>query len=544
MNTTTNTIKRAAGLIVIIGLTALPLRAADYYWNFDGDGDWHATQLSVWAPAATGGTSPTANTTAADNVYFSANGITAGTVTVNGTQLANELWLNQAFNFTGGTIDLSTGASGLLRVAASGTIGSALKTKGIYFSAANQTLTLVGGSPLLTQNGQHITGETTARKTATLRLTNGLYNIGGGQFNSNIGDFDNPNAGGLVLGVGGTLSATVSNQIGSSGDGVLRIEGGNWDEGNGDFVIGRGNDNRGLVILTSGSITQAATRDLLVGFQGNNNTTGRLDINGGVLDIKGAIAINATSAGAKGEVNINGGTSSVGQILLGKGINYAASNAGSATLNVTGGRLDIGANGIKNEGTGTSTYAINLNGGTVGATAAWSSTLQMTLGTTATTSGITFDTTGGDITLNGILDGTGNLTKAGTGTLLLTGANTYAGDTIVDAGILELGNTAALGLAADLSLLSGVTVDLNYTGNATIDHLLLDGVIIDNLTIDTAYTTAQLNTILGGVNIFNGTGLLTISAIPEPSAPALLLFGLISAVILRWRTNAGRKNRA
>jgi fibronectin-binding autotransporter adhesin len=60
--------------------------------------------------------------------------------------------------------------------------------------------------------------------------------------------------------------------------------------------------------------------------------------------------------------------------------------------------------------------------------------------------------------------GLSSLTKAGAGTLVLSGANTYTGQTLVTAGTLKLGNAAALGAggaAAETIVSSGATLDLN-----------------------------------------------------------------------------------
>ena len=57
-----------------------------------------------------------------------------------------------------------------------------------------------------------------------------------------------------------------------------------------------------------------------------------------------------------------------------------------------------------------------------------------------------------------------SLTKAGAGTLVLSGANTYSGQTLVTAGTLKLGNAAALGVGdagAETVVSAGATVDLN-----------------------------------------------------------------------------------
>ena len=71
----------------------------------------------------------------------------------------------------------------------------------------------------------------------------------------------------------------------------------------------------------------------------------------------------------------------------------------------------------------------------------------------------------------------GGLTKAGPGTLALSGANTYAGDTTVEAGRLRL-SAANLANAADLYLTTGSLLDLTFSAGAPdlIDSLFFDGV--------------------------------------------------------------------
>ncbi|MGD9632925.1 MAG: GH25 family lysozyme [Pirellulales bacterium] len=80
-----------------------------------------------------------------------------------------------------------------------------------------------------------------------------------------------------------------------------------------------------------------------------------------------------------------------------------------------------------------------------------------------------------DVSLN-VPVANGGLTKRGLGRLALTGANTYGGDTKVEAGTLSLGN-ASLADGADVYLAPGALLDLN-TGGATdvIDSLFIDGV--------------------------------------------------------------------
>jgi autotransporter-associated beta strand protein len=114
-------------------------------------------------------------------------------------------------------------------------------------------------------------------------------------------------------------------------------------------------------------------------------------------------------------------------------------------------------------------------GGTSGAVA---------LGTGITVGNLTFDSDGytisgntltlgaltntmaanGSATISSVLAGSAGLTKTGAGTLTLSGANTVAGQIVVSAGVLKLGNAAALGGSGtgnETVVQNGGTLDVN-----------------------------------------------------------------------------------
>lgn len=112
------------------------------------------------------------------------------------------------------------------------------------------------------------------------------------------------------------------------------------------------------------------------------------------------------------------------------------------------------------------------------------------------------------LVINGVVGGINGLTKAGTGILTLTGAETYTGATVVSEGTLQIGD--------------GVTIG---TSIATTDSVLvsLDGILAINLADEETFgesvtNNGQIQWIADGINyqaptsVFSGTGSMLVTA--------------------------------
>jgi autotransporter-associated beta strand protein len=253
----------------------------------------------------------------------------------------------------------------------------------------------------------------------------------------------------------------------------------NWIGGNtnGDFNIAS-NWNTGTV-PSAGGTTFFGTSVTASGFINSTITTATLYVGlnaggNGTLNISNAA--NLTAAGlylgsnvnAAGTVNQSGGTVNVtGEFRI---VNGSTANS---TYNLSGGTLSVSdvnmVVGFSGSGVGT----FNLSGGTL--TGSASSRMTINSGSILNDSGGIFSL--GGITNNGTINynnaaamtrsnpisGTGTVTKAGAGEMLLSGSNSYSGGTTINAGSIRVEHTNALGTGS-LTMNRGTTLLVGASG--------------------------------------------------------------------------------
>ncbi|MFM8414940.1 MAG: beta strand repeat-containing protein, partial [Planctomycetota bacterium] len=257
----------------------------------------------------------------------------------------------------------------------------------------------------------------------------------------------------------------------------------------GTFATDRIVISNGATLRTSAGFTMNAARGITVGSGG-----GTISANGGVLTIA------APLAGSGNTASVTGASAVILQNTSGTATNVNwdfAANAGVRAFFEGANALGTGDVRVRNAirltsqsmTTGTLTNAVTLDDG-AGITARSSGGAQtytnVTLPSTGTlvfnqddqttaalriTSGkeltgdLTINTSQGgsnavgDVTLSGIFSGaSGAIIKSGTGAsgrLILTGANTYGGNTTINTGTLQLGNGSTAGSLSTSSVITG-----------------------------------------------------------------------------------------
>jgi len=191
----------------------------------------------------------------------------------------------------------------------------------------------------------------------------------------------------------------------------------------------------------------------------------------GVVSISPGNAVTATADVAVDQVVVVAG----GQLTVADGVSFMVGDGTGTDVDVSGtldavGTLTVSAGAevaIESGGVLQDSGAID---GT-GSITAVSGTIQANGGSRTITNPISMNpglivAGSDDLTLGGVLAGTGTLTKTGTGTLVLAGANTYTGATTVSGGTLALGTANAIGASSAVTVAASATLDLEAFSDA------------------------------------------------------------------------------
>jgi autotransporter-associated beta strand protein len=396
---------------------------------------------------------------------------TGGTVTTGG----GGIWVADGgtgavgvVNLSGGTFDATGGATiigtrGTATLNVSGTANVSLGSLQLGHSAGGASVAKVnldGGTLAVTAVTRaagtanlYFNGGTLRARASTTTFLQGLnsaevkaggavfdtagFNITVGQAlvthaTSTGGGLTKNGAGTLTLGAVGTFTGntvvnagTLAYSLGSGG--TLDLPSGAGLSGAGSFSAAGG------YLKIRGDMTMGGAISLSqVGSPGTYLSGIQLDssvrtLTASSITLSGDLGTSANGSGLILDTSASNGTINL-NVSLGRDNTFFSpssfvANAGTGTINVTG--TGGGSNGWKATPVSL-TGSVNISGNVL-------SDAALTVNSGATTSGA----------ISGALSGGMSLTKAGSGSLLLTGANTYTGATTVSAGQL-VGNSSSL----------------------------------------------------------------------------------------------------
>ncbi|MET3481163.1 autotransporter-associated beta strand repeat-containing protein [Methylobacterium sp. 1973] len=372
-----------------------------------------------------------------------------GTVTVTG---AGSRWTDQGDLIIGNT------RSGLLTVADGGVVSSVSGR--------------LGGST-------GTTGSVTVTGSGSAWISSDTLVVGG----SGTGTLSVAAGGSVSVGPDGTRVLEIAQQNGSTGTLILgaaadrapvaagTVQAGEvkFGPGTGTLTFNHTGNPDGTAVTFAPTITGRGRVDHLAGITiliGANTYTGTTTLSGGTLSVANAHALgsSATTVSAGATLDVNGVTLGNALTLAGSGAGGVGALTGTSTAGVSG--------------------AITLAG-------------NIALGGT------------GNLIVSGSIGDGGNrssLTKIGTGTAILTAANTYGGGTTVAAGTLALGGAGTFGSALATTTITGATSVLDLGGTRQTQAAVSLG---QGATLQNGALTAPVTAAGGTVARISGPATLT-----------------------------------
>jgi autotransporter-associated beta strand protein len=589
--------KILAAAVTSTALLTSVAHANDYNWT-GGDATnpthWDVGTSINWNDDTTGPGNPSAwfnsgNRATPSRAYFGGAG---GTV-----QIIDNIDLDVLrFNSNGYVLDpastgmLSSGAAANITLGggADGTIGAVIADGSSFGVGGGTTGLVMSSTGLITLGGTNTYTGGTTLNSGTLAISD-LANLGTGTvtFNGASG----------YLGIAGTTLTNITGRIANpttftggfnvidpthtfslatalSGSGQLQ------KAGAGTLLLSAVNTNTGTNTVHAGSLKLDTGASL---------GTGKLQVNGGALDLNGQNQSVADLAGAGGTVTNRAASTlstltvtptssstTFGGTITDNAGSVAVVKAGTTTLALTGNNTYSGGTTV-NGGTllinsdaslGATSGSLTINGGTLNVTSPV--TLDAARGVVIGAGGATLSNTSTSgsalpgsftnvvaLTINGPLSGSGALTRAGNGTTPFISPIILGGNSPSYTGAITIGGNAAIGGEDPYSQRGGLIVTSNNALGAG------DGTVATGTTITASgwlgfkgnvnYTTNELVTLssgtqqvtgvirsLSGNNTFAGTisGGATVATIGVDSG-SLTLAGAINTTGGVTKTGAG-----
>ncbi|MCX6889775.1 MAG: autotransporter-associated beta strand repeat-containing protein, partial [Verrucomicrobia bacterium] len=538
--------------------------------SFSGNFTISAGTVQVGTGSTTGtlGTTSVINNAALvinrSNAYAVANAISGtGTLAVSGT---GTITLSGNNSYAGTT----TVSSGLVSLAHSNALGSVGTGTSV---ASGASLELQGGitvgAEALAISGTGNAANGALRNYFGANTFGGTVTLGGATtIQSDVGTLTLNNATAIVADVNdvtftGTGNTVISGAITGTTTGLTKT-------GNGKLTLGGNSTFQGAVNVNAGTVSVNGANGLgdAVGgtvvasgasleLQGNVNVTSEpLDLTGtgfggfgalrnltgsntfgGPITLSGDTSVQSDagtltiagniSAGTR-TLTITGSSNTTLTGVMSGGLSAALTKNGSGTLTLTGNNSFGGATTIN---TGTvaiggvnvlSDFAlVNVNGGSLNVSTFDEAvdTVRLTSGSIIGSGGTLSATNDFDVrsgTISGKLAGASGLIKTTSGTVILSGANTFSGAVSVNAGVLSFASGPNLGDATSSNLVTVNGGTLRYTGGSAAAANQNFAVGSTGGTIEAANKTGTLTLNSGltgtsGILTKSGTGTVTVN---------------------------------
>jgi len=486
----------------LIGSEIVPLSGAGFTWNVDAGGNW--TTNTNWSP----------NTGNPNSIGATANFASAilanRTVNLDANRTVGYMNFNDNNNYTIApvaaeriTMDV-TGGSAQINVSNTGapTISTGLTLNDALVINQNSTGTLtLSATNAITGTNQNLTVNGAGNTTVTGTITTGsgtlTKNSSGTLTLSGVNTFT-----GATTVNGGTVAIAADSGLGAAPGSVTAAQ----------LTLNGG------TLQTTANMTLATNRGTTLGAAGGtfNTNTGTTLTYGGVIAGTSSGALTKTGDGIlalSGSATYDGATNINAGILQVSGSNTrlptgtALTVATGATLDLTDRGSTVGSiagNGTITKTTGTGTNRTIVTGGDNSSTAF----------------------SGNLLNSSGAGNGSLALTKNGTGTFTLSGANTYDGTTIISAGAVNIRSNTALGTTAGgTSVTSGAALEIQNDLTVTGEALTLNGTGV------TAAPAGALRNVSGNNTLTGAITLGSASTVQSDSGTLTLTGGVTGATL-------------